>query len=316
MATVGEATGAPTLMGSVLQEGLETLSIQQTVTFVPYIRTVLPIDGYVFWVKASLLLGTQPKPVTVKGSVHYASSSQQDETENYTRNSVVFTAEAPVNELNTVNPQVLWLGGIDEIRFAFSQRRSFYNQADLWHYAGDAVYPALETQIIDESGQIPDPAVQIISNSLPIWLTLNSVVTAYPAFLVPDNIVPPYAAVEIPTNGTEALQSLFSTDPTLSQYQLCSDRVKITLYGLSNSQAMAYYNEVIQYLTLHDNVMGLMSDFPVIRDGKRKQNEMNVLAQQKFIEFKVSYYQQAIRDVARRYILNATPTFTVSRTPV
>jgi hypothetical protein len=31
--------------------------------------------------------------------------------------------------------------------FSFS---SFYAQADLYHYTGDAIYPAMETQIIDD----------------------------------------------------------------------------------------------------------------------------------------------------------------------
>ena len=47
------AQGTP--IGADLQTGVEAISIQQTVTFTKYVRLVLPLDGYVFWVAAPLL---------------------------------------------------------------------------------------------------------------------------------------------------------------------------------------------------------------------------------------------------------------------
>ena len=42
-----------------LQAGVEVLSEDQQVTFVPYVKMILPIDGFVTWVSASLLTPTQ-----------------------------------------------------------------------------------------------------------------------------------------------------------------------------------------------------------------------------------------------------------------
>ena len=55
MATVSETIGAPQELASGLQLGTTTLSQNQTLSFVLYRRLVLPVDGFVFWVKASSL---------------------------------------------------------------------------------------------------------------------------------------------------------------------------------------------------------------------------------------------------------------------
>ena len=55
MATVFETTGAKGEMAAGLAQGVETISLNQTVTFTLYVKLVLPLDGYVFWVNAALL---------------------------------------------------------------------------------------------------------------------------------------------------------------------------------------------------------------------------------------------------------------------
>ena len=66
------------------------------------------------------------------------------------------------------------VGGFGEVGFSFSARRSYYQQADLHHYVGDAIYPAFETQVIDTSEELTELLEDrlIVSNSLPIWLSL------------------------------------------------------------------------------------------------------------------------------------------------
>jgi hypothetical protein len=61
MATLAEAleTPNPSQIHDALAAGVDVLSGQQTVSFVPYVRTVLPIDGYVFWLNAALLSADQ-----------------------------------------------------------------------------------------------------------------------------------------------------------------------------------------------------------------------------------------------------------------
>ncbi len=48
-------SGVRTPMGADLAAGLDALSYDQVVAFEPYLRLVLPYDGYVFWVKVSSL---------------------------------------------------------------------------------------------------------------------------------------------------------------------------------------------------------------------------------------------------------------------
>jgi hypothetical protein len=52
---------------------------------------------------------------------------------------------------------------------------------------------------------------------------------------------------------------------------------------------------------------GIMQSGITVKDGKRIQSEMNVLAQQKFIELDVSYNQSAVYDMAVQYINSVLP---------
>jgi hypothetical protein len=312
-----------------LKAGLRVIDQQQTVTFVKYVKLVLPLDGYVFWVKAELIsesalqnvggynammFGQSPRVLSTaqhlvaNGSLHIATTNQQGADESFSVNQVVFTSEIEVQDLNEVSPQVMYLATIEDFRFAFSERKSFYRQAGLHHYVGHAVYPVLEQQIIDDASVI-DTRNVVVSNSLPIWLRLNRVLPVYPSFLVPDNIRPPYASIDINPSDTTALQPIPVIDRTGSHWQLARDRVKVTLFGLRNYSGVDYLDYVLAYMASSDD-MGLMSG-PIIRDEKRPQTEISAIAQKKSIEFEVSYYQQRARELARQLILEAIPTFYV-----
>lgn len=307
-----------TQLNAGLEAGIDTLSLNQQITFTKYVKQILPLDGYVFWIRSDLLSNAALKAagltrsdatLKVKGSLHYATDNQQREDETFGLNRVVFTAEAPVDDFNDIAPNVMYLAIFEGVRFSFTRRRSFYRQAAIYHYEGDAVYPALATQIVDVAGDINLDSL-IVSNSLPIWLSLNKLFPIYPSFLVGDNIVPPYAACHIGETDTSAIQSAPSFDRHLSHYQLVKDRVRITFYGLTNQVALDWQDYVFSYMVNTDN-MGLMN-MPVMRDAKRTQSEMNVIAMKKTMEFEVSYYQSRINDLARQLILSAIPTILIN----
>lgn len=327
MVDISEADGAPLPLGAVLQAGVDEISSSQTITFTKYVRLVLPLDGFVFWVAASMVtpsalynamgfntsafaagqvVATGAPTLTVAGSLHYATDVRQNEDETLAVNRVVFTAQRPVNDLNDVGPNVMYIGTFEGRRFAFSQRRSFYYQAALWHYAGDAIYPDMETQIIDDPRGF-DSRSLVVSNSLPAWLTLTKFMPMYPSFAVPANVLPPYGAVHIEPANTVALQAFPSKDSTGSHFQLVQDKVRITTYGLRNNAALDFQDYVTQYSLDTDNI-GIMNT-PAFRDEKRTQVELGILAMKKTIEFDVSYYQTRIADVARQLILSATMGF-------
>lgn len=354
MPSVAESlTGTPGQFAAAAQAGVDAISEGQTVTFTRYVRVVLPLDGYVFWVRADLVDPTQiadglpiAKPgiiktsaagiatrtygasytapavaptVTVSGSLHYATDQVQDEDQTYAQNDVIFTALSEVEDFNLISPTMMLIGVIDGVRFAFSQRGSFYQTAGLWHYKGASIQPSMQTQIIDSLEGFNGRAL-IVSNSLPIWLALNTVPAIlpfrqsptfpmYPSFVIPDNLRPPYGAIHILPDSLEAIQATPLFDrKTLSRWQLVSERVRITLYGLDNNAALDYLDFVGQYTLYHEDQMGIMN-MPTVRDEKQTQNEINTLAMKKTIEFQVNYYQARLSAVARVLIQAVIPDF-------
>jgi hypothetical protein len=339
MTTAQEAAAAKTQLAGDLAAGVATLSLNQQVTFYLYRRVVLPLDGYVFWVRASLLgpsailngspLDTfrfdqpqgvrSPAPsIVATGSLHYATSRGQEEDQTTATNQVVFTSLVPVQDLNLVGPSAIYIATLqpDNVRFAFANRRSFYQQADLYHYVGNAVYASMATQVIDDPRQFWGRS-PIVSNSLPLWLALNGYqpppgslavpLTLYASYVVPDNLQPPYGVVHIPPESTRAMQSTPYLGGNLSHDQLARDLVRVTLWGERNFNALDFLDAVNQYSLDTDNI-GIMN-MPIVRDEKKPQVELAAIAMKKTIEFEVSYYQSTARTVARQIITQCVPSF-------
>jgi len=316
MATVSESLGNHSQLKSTLEQGLLSISESATVTFTKYVKRILPLDGYVFWLAG--------ETITVQGSLHYSSSREMREDETISINRVVFTTTSPITPFNYVNQQLIWVATVNDIRFSFSNRGMFYEQAGLFHYSGDAVYPALASQLVSNLYDL-SPDKLIVSNSLPAWLALQTYTPAwltipnpgiqlYPSFLVPTNIVPPYGTVHIEPSRTDAIQAAPLLTINATHYQLASDHVRITLYGVTNNTALDFVDTVNQY-TLNTDVIGIMN-MPIMRDEKRVQTEIQSIAMKKTIEYDVSYYQTRINDVARQLIEEAFVQYTVAPYPV
>ncbi len=311
MAQLSELANQSQLSGA-LQDGLTVLDLQQTVTFQAYSRVVLPLDGYVFWQPTTQLVA--------QGSLHYAQDQVQEEDETYGLANVTFITAQQITDFGQAGKSLIYVASVDGFRYAFSQQQGFYSQAGLWHYSGKSIAPALLTQLLDQPASI-DPAQAVVSNSLPLWLALNGYapayvtdgsafanpVTLYPSFLTVPDLVPPYAAVHIGDEDTRPLQAVPTVDQDRNHWQLVSDRVRVTLYGLQNNAALDFVDCVMQYSLDTDN-FGVMN-MPVVRDAKRPQNELNAIAMKKTVEFEVSYYQARVAQVARQLILSAVPTF-------
>jgi hypothetical protein len=346
--TLDEALASqPSPLAADLRAGVEAVAQQQVVRFTRYLRVVLPVDGYAFWVRADLLSpgaqfnaqrfnGTAAnspgsiKPATylsALGSLHYRSERLQEETESYTVNEVVFTSETEVEFMNEAGPGVLFIGTFDGLRFAFSARGRLYRpQAGLFHYVGRAVYADMATQVIDSVAALDTRPV--VSNSLPIWLSLagaggqwptpvpNPGIPLYPSFLVPANLAPtyPFGAVHVEPSSTEAWESAPRFDAALSQSQLSYERVRVTLWGTRSDVALDWLAFVQQYL-LDTDLMGV-TNMPVARDEKRNQAELSTLAQKKTIEFEVNYYQARARSVGRQLITSAFTTYQFTGQPL
>lgn len=356
-------------IGAALATGVDTLSYRQTITFELYVRVVLPIDGYVFWVKSTLVSPSallnaaqcntfqanqssrpQALPPEVPaprfdalGSFHYITDSRQVDDANYSANRVVFSSEVPLQDMNSIGPNLLYIGTFDgpaptaqqpveprgttPIRFAFSSRGAFYRQTDLYHYTGYAVYSTMSTQVVDDPASL-HPEFAIVSNSLPMWLYFAQVtppwhvdiprpnVPFFPSMLATDNEVPPFVTVKIDPANTTSFQMAPALDRFNSGQMLAHDTVTLTLYGCNNSVAQDLFQSILQYSYDSDTTFGILSAMPIPRDEKEGQNELNTIAQKKTIVFEVSYNQTAVRNLARQLIEKALVTVQIGDSPL
>ncbi|MBE8631415.1 hypothetical protein [Salmonella enterica] len=312
MPSLSELSQAKTELNASLVQGLDDISRSASVTFTKYVRKVLPLDGFVFWVKASVLADdpdTEPDTKEVKGYLHLTTESIQDEEQLYDKNVVTFTAQADIDPFNDIGSEVLYIGEFYGIQFAFSRRSGLNEPADIYHYTGHAIYPHMMSQIINSADDI-DLADVVVSNSLPIWLSLSHFMPMYPAMLSVQNLAPPYATVKC--GEPSPVAGAFCLDEKQNQYQLVSEDVTLTVTGLRNA-AVEDFLRYVQDYTLSDKAeMGVMN-IPVIQDERVTQNELNIIAMRKKVKFKVNYYQQRMRNVARRLITSAIPSIYVEK---
>lgn len=349
MVEIDELFGSKTPMAGDLQAGLKTLALDQKIGFALYGRVVLPLDGFVFWVRADLLAqptfsslvtaaqlaaieemgdalpgdpidDSNPYIVQASGSLHYGSDVRQEETETYAANRVVFTTTDEVAVLSAISPNTMWIGQFEGLRFGFSALSMRYRQAGLWHYSGFAIYPDVGPNVIDAVTQFSNS--QVLSNSTPAWLGLNSYrppyafwqnpPTIFPGFLAPANEPPPFATAHVIPDSTMAVASAPTIDHGTSTHtQLCSERVRVTLWGTRNNAALDFVDMVYQY-TLDTEVFGLMG-MPVTRDEVRTQSELGVLAMKKSITFEISYLQHRMNDIATQTIRSCVPNVVIGR---
>lgn len=299
-----------TPLGASLKQGLDTLSLNQTIEFELYRRVVLPIDGYVYWVKDA----TAPV-LKVMGALHYNSDIKQegDNTQPLTR--VVFSSEEYVRDFTVVNPQTVYMARFEGNQFAFSSLGGHFQQANLWHYLGNANFVEYANLIVNDISQVPTE--QIISNSLPSWLAMNTYnpvypvlvpfppITLYPEFLSPMNQAPPYGTVNCEPDQTTSYAMAPLLGPTMEGDSLAHDRVIVSMYGATDRQAQDFIVAVNQY-TLDTERFGIVGIPTVIRDDQKATTpETMLLAQKKRIIFEVSYVQNQQRAIARQLITEA-----------
>lgn len=336
MPLIDEATAAPPPLGSDLRAGIDEIAANQTILFTRYVRLVMPLDGYVFWVRANLvtpsavfnasamntaefnepqLVETAAQQIQAAGSLHYAVERRQVESDSISVNRIVFTSKTRIEDLDQVGPGSIYIGEYEDQRFAFSSRKNYFQQADLFHYVGDAIYPDMSPQVVDDPSELNTRDV-IVSNSLPLWLALNNYqpfygfgnsIPLYPSFLVPANVVPPYGTVHVVPGTTRGVMMAPQIGRYSSHEQFCSERVVITLLGLHNRQALDFMDCVNQY-SLDTEVFGI-ANIPALQDEKRTQEELAVISMRKTIEFEINYWQNRVNDVARQLICRVIQTY-------
>lgn len=298
---IAASTGSQ--LATVLKSAVETISSGQEITFRLYVRQVLPLDGFVYWINAEIIepeelarLGiTSPLVANIKGSLHRQVVSEQNDTSSRDVNSIIFTPIEKIDDFNVQDPNSVYLGDYEGTQFAFSRMESRYTQSGIFHYRGMAILPTMRSQIIDNPDDISDEL--IISNSTPIWLALKQFATVYPSFLVPSNLKPPYIAADVRATTPLQMAPLVANGV---RYQHTQDTVRITLYGFSNQRALDFVDYVVS-AALEDEVFGI-TNIPVVSDAKSSQVEINALAKKKTVDFDVNYYQTTTREISQQLI--------------
>lgn len=316
MPFAAETTETP--LSGALRAGIESIDQNASIAFTQYTIVRTAQDGYVFWVAGA----SQSFP----GSLHYATETEQDETGTTDVNSVVFTSSCEVEVLNTASPSAMWCApvvtpGGNTIYVAFRGHGRYYAPAQVWHYYGTAVLPDFQQLLVASAADIP--AEPICSNSLPIWLSQTMPVGAiYPSFVVPANVVPPYAVVNIertdPLAGFPALvpppapafvagsAQLYTWPST----QLMKDTGRVSLFGYNNAQALQFLFALMEASRSTD-AFGFMGS-PAFVDGHDVQPEVQAMSLCKTMAFEISYYLSTADALARRYILSASMTATIN----
>lgn len=329
MPSMTESSGLP--LANALAAGLSDISYKATVNFTAYVRTVLPLDGFVFWVRADLVSGAAktgldadtyngPATIQIPGSLHTSTETFQHEEQNLDLSTVIFTTTEEVRPFHDVGQNFVWIGDFQGIRFGINTRNNYYRQAGLHHYVGSTIVPTVETQIIDDVSQLEEQEL-VVSNSLPFFLAMSSQpdlygwlyppsIPFYPSFLSPDNMIPPYATVHVEPNTTQALQAGAAFDINGTRWQLTSETVRMTFFGLRNQQIMDVLDYITRWMLIYDK-LGLMN-MPVVHDEKQQQPEIGALAIRKTVTFEVNYYQKASRDISIQLIKHCIPTITES----
>jgi len=295
-------------MDNTLFEGYQKLSGQQKITFTRYIKQILPVDGFVFWVRAELL---DPdfapySQITMQGTLHQSVNQTQEATKTNAVTSIILTVNKPIEELKEVDSQDLWLGEYNGSKFSFNVQNAFYDNANQYHYAGDAVYIENYPAIIDDLADL-DLTNAVISDSTIFWLLLDLPFTVYPSFLVPTNIKPPYAVVEI--DQQKPLNARPTYDDNLTSTSHIAERATITLYGVRHNAAIDFIQSV-ELSHFIDGYFGIMN-IPIVKDEKIPQSEINTVTQKKTIEFIINYEQKRLRDEAIKLVEKINVNLTV-----
>jgi hypothetical protein len=328
MPTINELLGNPSsAMSDALRAGLDNVSQWQEITFTKYIRLVMPLDGYIFWVRAdqisqSALLNamtynsvpfnapgkliTPAAQITVRAYLHYSTDTIQTDTETYDLNKVILSCQSDVDPFNELGSNVMYLGEFGNLKFGFNSRLNLNISANIYHYQGDAIYPQMMSQIIDDTTQL-DTADLVVSSSIPIWLGLQTTFPLYPAMLSENNSLPPFGTIKCSDPVAVAGSPTFDGS-TGSQWQLVRETVSITTYGVKNNQILDWVSHVMWNVRNGMIPMGVTNS-PIPIDKQIPQREINAIAICKRVTFDVNYYQSRIRDQAWKLIKSAIPTY-------
>lgn len=348
MATINEAASqsGSSDKAAGLIAAISLLSAQETYTFELYKRVVLPLDGFVFWIKASELStyagrkdvgaiynknpfaqiafsalayegNLTPKQqerykFTINGSLHVSQEVKQEADATYVNQDVSFTTKTQTINFDEIAPNELYILNIpDGYENRIVGRVAFGNQRNRYSTAGlwhyhGKVLNSVQASQVVDNANAINPDYAIVSNSLPYWLALST--AEIPVY--PSYLSPKNLIVPYVTadiQTTEAIQSWPLVDEYSNQGQLVTDTIEFTMYGLNNAAALDF-----QLSVLNNSEHGEygVQNIPVPVDVKLTQSEFQIIAQKKVMKLQANYYQYRTRAFAIKLINEAKMALT------
>src|ERR1035438_1848284 len=83
---------------SALDAGYNTLDEQAKIEFIKYDRYVLPVDGYIFYLR-----NMASKILSVTGAIHYRTDIKQNADETIGINRILFTTDTQIQDFNALS---------------------------------------------------------------------------------------------------------------------------------------------------------------------------------------------------------------------
>lgn len=295
-----------------LGAAVSDVSSDETVTFRQYRQTVLPFDGFVFWLAT-------PTTLSVTGSLHIETNSVHDESQRYDHSEMVLSTQDQVQSFHQKFHGTLWLACINDTLFALDGEKRHFKKAGLFHYFGSSIPSSFLSQFIHTEAEL-DHYSPVVSSSLPIFLQLPHAgsptlswcpwpqdVPMFPSFCVPDNQEPPYIILH-PLAASVHAESMGTLDPESgSTSQLIRERIRVIMVGLPHLQAANIRDYILHWALLHCNELGI-SNSPVIQDIRHSLEAVPGISMMKSIEFDVMYNQRTVRQSAATLIEHAKMT--------
>lgn len=343
MATISEASqqSGSSDKAAGLIGAIGVLSGEQTFTFELYKRVVLPMDGFVFWIKASELstyvgrndvgalysqtsfartafdaLQKQADPTpeqlqrykfSINGSLHISQEVFQEPDATYVNQDVSFTTKVQTVNFDSIASNELYILSIpDGYPDKLPLRIAFGRQRNRYTLAGlwhytGKVINSIQATQVVDNANNINPDEVIVSNSMPYWLGMSTATIPVYPAFLSPKNLTP-PYITVDVQSTDAIQAIPLVADQYNQAQLVTDTIEFTMYGLNNSAALDFQIAVIENSEYGE--YGIQN-MPVPIDEKITQSEFQVIAQKKVMKLQAAYYQYRAREYARRLITEA-----------
>ena len=344
MTSISEASGAQSQLAAALASGTATISQNQTLTFTQYTKFILPLDGYVFWVATG---NTQTAHGSVHYTIDSQQNEDETISINtiiFTSESLItaFNSVSPttiwIGTFEGMQFSFSSLGG------TYEQAGLWHYMGAAVYPAMSAQLVSNSSQLLARqpvvSNSLPIwlaynqfglvyPSFLVPDNLAPPYIVAHvepertEALQEFPLLKWPGVLDAANASADLQKDGTalplftpvrngvDTLRISGSTNPgapvyTLDSTQLLRDKVRLTLYGFNNQQATAFYVSLIAD-SMDNDTFGFMNS-PALRDEKRTQREISVIAQKKILDIDASYYLTTAGVIAQRMLMQASIT--------